>query len=442
MIDKIVDKLRGLNVAILGFAREGRSSFEFIKKYLPNQHVTIIDKEDFSEELKNENVTFITGDNYLDGLDKYDLVLKTPGISLLGVDCSSVVISSQIELLLEVHKERVIGVTGTKGKSTTTSLIYEILRQNGIDCVLTGNIGIPTFSLLEQVNENTYFVVEMSSHQLEMLDISPHIGIITNLFQDHLDHTGGVKEYYKAKMNMFKFQNENDYKIYYKDNKNLRDIIDKEDYKGQEYTVSTNELASIYLKDNNVYYDNRIVFNKDIKRNLLGDHNFINIMISFLVGKIFNIDDEQIIRVISDFRSLPYRLEYFATVDDVKYYVDTLATIPEATIEAIKSIPNVNTVIIGGLNRGISYDGFADALKRTNVKNIICMPSTGHEIAKDLPKDRVYIVDTLKEAAELAMRITERGTSCVLSPGAASYDYFKNYIEKGDKFKEYIINNR
>lgn len=440
MIEKIVNKLKGLNIAILGFAREGRSSFEFIKKYLPDQHVTIIDKVDYSEELKGENVTFVTGDNYLDGLNNYDLVLKTPGISLIGIDCSSIVISSQIELLLEVNRDKVIGITGTKGKSTTTSLIYEILKNNGIKCVLTGNIGIPVFSLIEEVDDDTYFVVEMSSHQLEMLDVSPHIGVITNLFQDHLDHTGGVEEYYKAKMHMFMYQNENDYMIYYKDNENLNKLVANGRYKGRECSVSINDIATIYLKNNSVYYNNKEVFDKDIKRNLLGEHNFINMMIAFLVGKIFDIEDEKILKVISEFKSLPYRLEHFATIDDVSYYVDTLATIPEATLEAIKSIPNVSTLIFGGLDRGISYKGFAEKLMDSNVKYFICMPTTGHDIAAKLPKDRTYVVDTLEEAAALAMKVTPKGTSCVLSPAAASYNYFKNYKEKGDKFKEYILN--
>ena len=185
MIDKILEKIKDKNIAILGFGREGRSSYEFIRKHLPNKKLTIIDKNDYREDLKDDkNLAFIYGDDYLDDLEQFDLVFKTPGISLFGKDVSKVKITSQIELLLEVHRDKVIGITGTKGKSTTTSLTYQILKQNGINCVLTGNIGIPTFNLLEEVDEDTYFVIEMSSHQLETLEVSPHIGVILNLFQE------------------------------------------------------------------------------------------------------------------------------------------------------------------------------------------------------------------------------------------------------------------
>jgi len=439
MIDKILEKIKDKDIAILGFGREGRSSYEFIRKHLPSKHITIIDKNDFSEELKSDsNLSFVSGDDYLEGLNKYDLVFKTPGISLFGIDTSDVKITSQIELLLEVHRDKVVGITGTKGKSTTTSLTYQILKQNGVDCVLTGNIGIPTFDLLEDATEDTYFVIEMSSHQLETLEVSPHIGVILNLFQDHLDHTGSVEEYHKAKLNIFKYQEANDYMIYYKDNETLLEKIKNGNYKGKELTVSTNSNADIYLENNTVIYHDELVFDKNLKRNLLGEHNFINIMVAFMIGKIFEIETSKILEVVSGFKSLEFRLEHFATIDGVKYYVDTLATIPEATLEAIEAIPDINTLIFGGMDRGISYEGFADALKNSKVEHFICMPKTGYEIAKDLPKEKVILAETLEEASRIAKEVTKKGTSCILSPAAASYEYFKNYEEKGNKFKEYI----
>jgi len=439
MIDKIIEKIKDRDIAILGFGREGRSSYKFIRKYLPSKHLTIIDVNDFSKELKDDkNLSFVSGEDYLDGLNKYDLVFKTPGISLFGKDTSDVKITSQIELLLEVHRDKVIGITGTKGKSTTTSLTYQILKQNGINCVLTGNIGIPTFDLLEEADEDTYFVIEMSSHQLETLEVSPHIGVILNLFQDHLDHTGSVEEYHKAKLNIFKYQEANDYMIYYKDNETLAAKIKDGNFKGIELTVSTNSKANIYLENNAVIFNDELVFDKNLKRNLLGDHNFINIMVAFMIGKLFEIETSKILEVISEFKSLEFRLEHFATIDGVKYYVDTLATIPEATLEAIDAIPDINTLIFGGMDRGISYEGFADALKKSGVEHFICMPKTGYEIAKDLPQDKVILAETLEEASRIAKEVTKKGMSCILSPAAASYEYFKNYEEKGNKFKEYI----
>ena len=443
MIEKIINILRDKNIAILGFGREGKTSYQFIKKYLPESKITIIDSVDYSSDdlvKEDTNVSFVFGENYLDNLNDYDLILKTPGISLLGVEYDSSKITSQIELLLETHRDKVIGITGTKGKSTTTTLAYTILKENGYKAVLVGNIGTPAFSMLDEVDDDTYFVIEMSSHQLETLRLSPHIGVILNLFQDHLDHTGSIEAYHEAKMNMFRFQEENDYAIYYKDNETLNNRVNNSDIKSTKITVSTSDIGDIYLKDNDVYYNGEVVFNRDLKRNILGDHNFINIMVCFVIGKLFNINDSDILKSISNLKPLQYRMENLGEFEGVYYYVDTLATIPEATLATISAIDNIDTLIFGGLDRGISYEGFADKLKLTGINNFICMPKTGYDIGKELPDDKTYYAEDLKTAVEIAKKVTAKGKVCILSPAAASYEYFKNYAEKGDKYKEYIFN--
>lgn len=445
MIEKIKNILINKSIAILGFGREGKSTYEFIRKFVGNTPLTIIDQNNVYETNKDlfnsdNNVSFIYGDNYLNDLEKYDLVIKTPGISLKDINTTNINITSQIELLLKVNKEHVIGVTGTKGKSTTSSLIYSILKENNVPSVLAGNIGIPVFSILEGLDENTTFVVEMSSHQLEYLDVSPHIGIVLNLFEDHLDHAGSVKHYHEIKMHMFSHQDESDYMVYCSDNDTLNNLINANNFKGKKITVDLkNKNATIYLDNNEIYYNSSVVFNNQLPTNLLGMHNLENIMVAYAVSKVLRLDDANTLKAIKEFKSLPYRLELIGKVNDVKYYVDTLATIPNATLEAIGAIKDINTLIFGGMNRGISYDGFADALSKSNIKHFICMPTTGHVIGADLPKDRTYFVDTLEQACELAKEITEKNTSCILSPAAASYEYFKNYAEKGDKFKEYIL---
>ena len=443
MIEKIINILRDKNIAILGFGREGKTSYQFIKKYLPESKITIIDSVDYSSDdlvKEDTNVSFVFGEKYLDYLNDYDLILKTPGISLLGVEYDSSKITSQIELLLETHRDKVIGITGTKGKSTTTTLAYTILKENGYKAVLVGNIGTPAFSMLDEVDDDTYFVIEMSSHQLETLRLSPHIGVILNLFQDHLDHTGSIEAYHEAKMNMFRFQEENDYAIYYKDNETLNNRVNNSDIKSTKITVSTSDIGDIYLKDNDVYYNGEVVFNRDLKRNILGDHNFINIMVCFVIGKLFNINDSDILKSISNLKPLQYRMENLGEFEGVYYYVDTLATIPEATLATISAIKNIDTLIFGGLDRGISYEGFADKLKLTGINNFICMPKTGYDIGKELPDDKTYYAEDLKTAVEIAKKVTAKGKVCILSPAAASYEYFKNYAEKGDKYKEYIFN--
>lgn len=446
MINKIIEKLKNKNVAILGFGREGKSTYEFIRKYLKDTFITIIDYKNVLEEnnyLKDDtNINIIYGENYLDNLELYDLVIKTPGISLKDIDATNINITSQIELVLEVCRNQVIGVTGTKGKSTTSSLIYEILKKAGKPVMLAGNIGIPVFNELEKINDDTYIVLEMSSHQLEYLKTSPHIGIILNLFEDHLDHAGSVKHYHECKMNMFKNQIADDIMIYCSDNKALKELVENSNFKGKKYTVNLEDKASIYKDNDYIHYENNSYNIQKLKTNLLGNHNLENMMVAMLVSKIIGINDDSILSAISEFKSLPYRLEYIGTVNKVKYYIDTLATIPNATIDAIKAIPDINTLIFGGMDRGISYEGFAEELEKSNIEHFICMPTTGHTIGKSLPTDRTFFVETLEEACTLAKKITKENTSCILSPAAASYEQFKNYAEKGDRFKELILNNK
>lgn len=199
MYKKIIEKLENKEIAILGFGREGKSTYKFIRKHLPNKNITIIDKNEI--ELEDENVIKITGKKYLDNLQQYDVIIKSPGISLNNIDISSFQekITSQLELLLEVNRKNIIGITGTKGKSTTSTLTYEVLKDQLKDVYLLGNIGTPVLDDVENYTENTKLVIEMSSHQLEYIKTSPHIAAILNLYQDHLDHAGSLEHYHHNK---------------------------------------------------------------------------------------------------------------------------------------------------------------------------------------------------------------------------------------------------
>ncbi len=443
MIDKIVELLNNKNLAILGFGREGKATYNFIRSHVGNQEITIIDKNDVSDDellVNDTNVKVISGEDYLNNLEIYDLVIKTPGISLKDIDSNKVNITSEMELLLEVNKERIIGVTGTKGKSTTSSLIANILKENGVKTIFAGNIGIPVFLMLDDAEDDTMFVLEMSSHQLEFLKFSPHIGVVLNLFEDHLDHAGSVEHYHNIKMNMFRYQDESDYMIYCQDNDNLRKKVENSNFVGQKCIIDINGCNALtYLLDDYVYYDKKAAFKKDIKRKLLGLYNLKNIMVAYTVSKILGLNDEKTLKAISEFEPLKYRLELVGEVNNVKYYVDTLATIPAATRESIEALKNVNTLIFGGMDRGISYEGFAEYLESTDIEHFICMPTTGTKIGKEISEERTYFVETLEEAVDLAKKITREGTICLLSPAAASYEHFKNYADKGDKFKEYVL---
>lgn len=441
MQNKIIEFFNNKNVAILGFGLEGKSTYEFIRKQNKDMFLTIIDRFEV-KDLVDKNVKVIYGEDYLSNLDKYDIIMKTPGISLKDIDISSFKdkIYSQLELLLMINRKNVIGITGTKGKSTTSTLIYNIIKEQNENVYLAGNIGIPIFDLLDEFDEKSLLVIEMSSHQLEFVHHSPHIGIILNLYEDHLDHAGTIKHYHECKMHMFDYQENDDIAIYCNDNQNLKEIIKTKKYKQNLYSVSLNEASDVIRKDNKVFYNNEIIYLDDDKRNLIGEPNLENIMVVSLVAKLLNLDLKKAKKTIDSFTGLEHRLEYVSTINDITYYNDTIATIPEATISGIESLKNVNTLIFGGMDRGIDYSFFIEYLRNSNVENLICMPTTGTKIGECLKDSykNIYFVTSLEEAVSLAKKVTKKKTICLLSPAASSYEAFKNFVEKGNKYKELV----
>ena len=442
MYEKIISKLKNKNIAILGFGREGKSTYNFIKKYL-KQKVTILDRNDFN--IDDNDVLKIVGDNYLDNLDKYDLIIKSPGISLKDIDLSRIEdkITSQLELLLEVYKDNIIGITGTKGKSTTTCLLYEVIKKQFDNTFLLGNIGIPVFDEIENYTEDSILVIEMSSHQLEFIKVSPHIGIVLNLYEDHLDHDGTVEHYHHNKMNILRFQNENDYAIYSSDDDNIRRLIEEDNYKGIKHTIrfDNEELEGNYtrIKDKEIFFNGELIY-EDKERLLLGNHNLKNIMFVLTVIKYLGFDVSKAYDVIRNFKGLKYRMEYIGTYNDIKYYNDTIATIPEATISAISAIGDVDTLIFGGMDRKINYNDFINYLSKSNVNNFICMPTTGNIIGKELEKvnKNVLYTEKLEEAFNLSQKYTKKHMTCLLSPAAASYEFFIYFEEKGRAFEDIV----
>lgn len=449
MIDKIIDELKNKNIVILGFGKEGKSTYTFIRKYLKDIHLTIKDKNDKikdDELLKDDkNITIITGENYLNDLDKYDLIMKTPGISFRDINISKIKdkISSELEILLKYFKHNIIGITGTKGKSTTSSLMYDILKNNDKKCFLLGNIGIPIFDFIDKIDNDTTLVVEMSSHQLEFITNSPHIAIITNFYQDHLDHTNGLEDYYHAKLNITKHQSSSDTLIYYQGCSALDERIEALDLKSNVLKVNFGNCdIKTYCDGEYIYIDKKPVYNTNDTRNLIGNHNLINIMLCLTASNLLGLDLIKTVNAINSFKPLEHRLELVGTYNDVTYYNDSIATIPDATINGINALKKVNTLIFGGLDRGIDYNDFVEYLKQAPIENLICMPTTGHKIAKELIEAKankeIYIVDTLEEAVKKAKEVTKKGMICLMSPAAASYEYFKNFEEKGNAYKKLV----
>lgn len=442
MLAKVITKFKNKKIAIIGFGQEGKSTYRFLRKYFPKLELTILDEnEDIIKESilqKDSHVTVVSGPHYLEKLEQYDICMKSPGI-VIREEAYHENITSQLEIALEVFRNQIIGVTGTKGKSTISSLLYQVLKDQKKDVYLLGNIGMPIFDELEQIQKNTLCVIEMSSHQLEYVSVSPHIALISNLYEDHLDHAGTIEQYYYSKLNIARYQKKGDIVIYSRDSNNLVNEISKLKLPSTLYAVTLkhpNDGLEMGMIDGQICWNGKQVSGQ-LKRHLLGEHNLQNIMLVLLCAEWLKLNLEQVLQTIACFQPLENRMERVGTVYGVTYYNDTIATIPEATIQAIEALQTVDTLIFGGMDRGIHYDTLCTYLNN-HVAHLICMPTTGHMIGKQLNRDGVYFVDTLKEAVVLASMITQKGKICLLSPAASSYEFFRNYKEKGEYYKKYI----
>lgn len=436
MHNNIIDYIKNKKIAILGFGREGKSSYKLIRKYLPKKEITVLDQSlKALENILDENLKLIT-ENYLDILDNYDLVIKSPGISLINKTYNTE-ITSQFDLLLRFGNFKLIGITGTKGKSTTSSLIYEVIKNQIENTFYVGNIGIPVFDYIEEFNENSIVVAEMSAHQLNDLKKSPYISILLNLFPEHLDYFYNLDNYYNAKLNIFRYQNKDDYSLFYEDNIEVKTLVNKLLLKSNIIPIKNDDIINDEVMINaNYKYD----FKKG--QNLQGLFNKLDIIFALNVANILKIDLKKAEEVIRNFKTLPHRMELVGIFNEIAFYDDTLATIPTATINSINSLENVNTLIIGGMDRKIDYDEFIDDLISSKVQNIICEPDTGLYIYNKLREKKttkkVFYSENMKHTIKLAFENTLPNTACLLSPSAPSYNIYKNYEEKSQKYIEAI----
>lgn len=429
MLNYIENLVKDKSVLILGFGREGASTFNILEKVKSYKSIAIADQN----EIKDSPIkTIFSGKDYQNHIKDFDIVFKSPGVVLdKNIDFGNAIITSQVEIFLKVYGKQTIGITGTKGKSTTSSFIYHLLKENNVDTIFAGNIGVPVFDIIKDIKDNTAIVTELSCHQLEHCKASPKIAIFLNIYEEHLDHYDSFTSYYEAKKNIYKHQEENDL------------LLCSEEVKPDFGTYK----ANIEVIDKNILpFKN---FN-DIKEcKLIGDHNLNNIAFAYEIAKLFNINIDQFKKSLSTFKPLPHRLELIGEKDGVYYYDDSIATAVESCIEAIKSINNINTVLIGGMDRGINYEPLIDFLLEGHVENIIFMYDSGKKIYNKIKniisdtkndKIKVYYCEDLKDAVVKAKLVTKKGMACSMSPASASYGYFKNFEERGDKFKEYIMN--
>lgn len=431
------EKLRiffdGKSVLILGYGREGQSTLELIKDF--NCTIAISDKNlKITEEIKPYRL--YGGEGYLDCIGDYDVIMKSPGIALFDSvsEETKKKITSQTDLFLRFCNNKIIGITGTKGKSTTSSLIYHILKECGIHTHLVGNIGIPPLAKIDEFEDDSVIVCEMSCHQLEYVNASPDVAVLLNIYEEHLDHYVDFYAYKTAKENIYRYLDKDGLLVY-----NLRCYnAEIEKLKARAIPCSMYGSGEVFIEDDIMNIcDIKIPLDK-IKTKLAGEHNLYNIAVALCVCISSGCNPPDAIKSVESFEGLEHRLEHFATIDGVKFVNDSISTIPMAAISAIKAFPEADTLIIGGMDRGISYDVLIGYLNEGTVKNIICLKDSGYKIAPELDGNvlNVFRARDMEEAVAKALEITKK--CCILSPAAASYGFYKNFEERGTHFKELV----
>ncbi|TVR43076.1 MAG: UDP-N-acetylmuramoyl-L-alanine--D-glutamate ligase [Bacteroidia bacterium] len=447
------ERFRGKRLAILGFGREGRSTLRCISRYMPGYPVIISDRNPNMETndpvvLQSGSVSWHTGPDYLKVLEGADIIIKSPGIPFTVMDGLDIhgVITSQTELFLELFRDQVVGITGTKGKSTTASLLYHILRESGEAAVIAGNIGIPCFEILEEVAPGTPVVLEMSSHQLQHIRLSPHVAVLLNIFEEHLDYYGSFEAYRDAKLNIARWQKTGDVFVFNKASRGLQSIMSLFDTQAEKISVGVAcpGAGQIRCDGPDLVFTRKgqsLTFSDICHQSMIiGQHNLENMAAAVAVALLLGAGPGSIPRAVSGFKGLPHRMQHAGTCGGVIFYNDSIATIPEATIAAIKALPDTETLILGGTDRGIDYGPLMHFLAGSAVSRFFFTGPAGrrmHALAKAMEGFRgkqLIFSELFDEAVIQAARHTSRGKICLLSPAAASYDQFTNFEERGQRF--------
>lgn len=436
---KIAD-LEKKKILITGFAREGLSTLKFLRKYFPKKRIGVFDEKTLTElEPLNQkflsddkNLDLYLGTNLTDLFNKYDLIIKSAGIpNKIIPDEVLAKTTSQTQIFFEEFEGVIIGVTGTKGKSTTASLIYEILKISGKKTVLLGNIGLPPLDQWENITKDTIVVFELSSHQLSTNKKSPHVAVLLNIYEEHLDYYKSFSDYVEAKAQITKYQTKDDYLVYNQDDKLVNSIAQKS--LAQKVPFGQEELKNPTTKI--------------LETKLLGEFNRLNIMAATKVAGIFKVSEKDIQTAVRNFMPLEHRLELVVSYKQITFYNDSLATIPQATIVALDTLgEKVETIILGGFDRRVDYKNLARRLLNSSVKNLILFPTTGEKIWLEMTKldknatnkFQHFFVDNMKEAVRIAYKHTGPTKICLLSCASTSFNLFKDYRDRGNQFKKYV----
>ncbi len=400
-------------IAILGFGREGKAVFKYLKTVNPKLEISILDKK--------------LDKNYLKNLNNFDTVYRSPGVPYNFPEIQKAIkagvnFSSSTDLFFRSAKGKIIGVTGTKGKGTTSTLIYKILKNYHKDVRLVGNIGKPSVDFLPSLKKNSWTVFELSSFQLQDLKVSPNYAVILDIFPDHMDSHKNFREYLDAKSQIARHQKKTDSLFYFTDSKTGK------------YVASKSKAKKILVLTDNF----KLFKSSDVK--IPGEHNFKNVVMASAVALTLGIPKSIIIKTAKKYTGIIYRLQLVGEYRGIKIYNDSASTNPQTTIAAIKAFKESKIVIMGGKDKNLDYAPVAGILKKSNTKLVILFGENKSKINKSIKASGVKIkaVPDLKSALRIAIKDSLKNDVILFSPGAASFDMFKDYKDRGKTFNKLV----
>ena len=450
----VLAELDGARVCLLGAGREGLSTLAFLRANVPGARLTVADGRDTSDLVAAvpDGVELLTGDGYADALGGFDVVVRSPGIpptrpELVAARAAGARVTSNMALFMAMRAGRVAGVTGTKGKSTTASLLHAMLRSAGLDARLVGNIGHPALTELrfdDPGESGAMYVAELSSHQLADLDVSPHLAVVHHVVPEHLDYYGDFELYLDAKANITRHQGESDLVVFDHDSGPAGRIaaLSKGGSSGFGFGPGQRGGGRRCTVEDGWVVERagerltRLVAVDSI--GLRGRHNVVNVLAAAMATRLLVDSPEPVARAARAFTGLPHRLEPVASVDGVAWFDDSLATVPEAAMAAIESFAAPAVLIAGGEDRGQDFAALAELLRR-RARAVVLLPPSGERLRAALGADAERLgcvaAASMGEAVSAARAAARTGDVVLLSPAAASRGLFRDYADRGEQFK-------
>lgn len=458
-LEAFKERIKKQRVAVIGLGVSNTPLVEYLGRL--GVKITVFDKRDRasmkekSEAFRDYDVDFSLGQDYLKKLKGYDVIFKTPIIrpdipEFVAEIKNGAILTSEIETFVDLCPAEIFGITGSDGKTTTSTITCQLLKEAGYNCLLGGNIGTPLLNRIDEIQPGDKIVLELSSFQLMTMKISPHAAIITNISPNHLDVHTSMDEYIEAKKNIFRYQNDNDLLVVNYDNAITHELISEAPGRSI-YFSRTHELENgAFLKDGIICYrengdTHEIINRKDIQ--LPGVHNVENYLAAIAATRSY-VSNEAVERVGKTLGSIEHRMEFVRELNGVKYYNDSIGSSPSRTMATLNAFDRRVILIAGGYDKKIPYDPLGDVLVE-KTKHLILIGQTASLIEMALMRKlvgkyrgidiRITHCNTLRQAVDCASLSAKPGDIVLLSPASASFDMFKDFEERGQRFKEYVM---